>query len=106
MREERRQTKERMALQASFPGNEEVLLISLSVLILQVTFQPQESSQGTAGPEETLFPSSGRKGVKSTEDTGDALSSPGFPSSLCSSSAAISARKGPFAPATSMWKCF
>jgi len=74
-----------------FPRNDEVLLIRLFVLILQVTFQPQESSQGTAGPGEALFPSSGRKGEKSTEDTGDASSSPGFPSDPCASSAATSA---------------
>lgn len=91
---------------ASFPGNEDVLLINLSLLILEVTFQPWESSQGTAGPGETLFPSSGRKGVKNIEDTGDASSSPGFPSDLRASSAAISSRKGPFAPDAAMWKCF
>lgn len=34
VRDERRQAKEEIALQASSPGNEEVLLISLTVLIL------------------------------------------------------------------------
>lgn len=34
VREERTQAKEEIALQASSPGNEEVLLISLTVLIL------------------------------------------------------------------------
>lgn len=90
MREERRQAKKGIPLQASLPGNEEVLLIRLSVLILQVTFQPCESSQGTTRPEESVFSSSGRKGVECTEDTRDASSYTGFPSDLCASSSVIS----------------